>query len=827
VYSDFESIIEPIWNAKKEIYENVHTPCGFGTNLVNSLGESLRYRGYRGKDCMEQFFKHLDELASRVSKISPKDMIITMEQQQEFKHSTRCWICRQKYKDNDIRVRDHDHISGLYRGSAHSKCNLKLRHSNEIAVVFHNLRGYDSHLIAKAYKSKSSIGVIANTDEKYMTMTIPVILEQEKYPWKFKFIDSLQFLGTSLDKLVKNLEGKLPHLKSVYPEHYELLSRKGVYPYEYMNSFDRFDEEKLPRIDDFKSSLDGYKGIKYEDYYHAQNVWRELEIANLGEYHDLYLKTDVMLLTDVFEGFRSLALKHYELDPCRYITAPSLSWDALLKKTLVSLELISDPDVYMFLESGIRGGVSTCGSKRYAKANNPYLKYYDPKLPNSYIMYLDANNLYGWAMLQKLPTHGFVMMDVEEDCMLIDTINDIQAIMKHDEGYIAEVDLEYPEHLHDQHNDFPVAPECMLPPAYSEYMTELVKENGISECKVPKLIPNLRNKQKYVLHRDALKTYLNLGLKLTKVHRILKFKESRWMKPYIDLNTSLRTEATSEFEKDFYKLMNVSVFGKSMENVRNRIEVQLHTDEKILLKRIANPRFKCTKEFNDELSAVTLRKTTVTLNKPIYTGQAILDISKTLMYDYYYNHLQKKYPDVRLLYTDTDSLVIHIETKDFYKEMDTVWYDTSNYDKDHPRYNTINKKVPGLMKDEGGGRPMSQFVAVRAKSYSALYEDHFKGTCKGEKCEDVDKCKAVKKHKGVKKYVVEDWNFDKYKTTLFTGKDGEPCRMNLLQQKGHQIMNRTIIKKSVSAFDDKRFYTDPINSFAHDHWRTRNLIQTV
>lgn len=282
---------------------------------------------------------------------------------------------------------------------------------------------------------------------------------------KLDFIDSFQFLSTSLEKLVSNLatEGseKFTHLQhyiekehpGLIEEKLGLLMRKGVYPYEYMESVEKFDETHLPDRLDFYSSIDE-RGISEADYNHAQSVWRTFQMSTLGDYHDLYMETDFILLTDVFENFRKLCLNIYGLDPANFYTAPGLAWQAALKMTAVHLELFTDPDMHLFIERGLRGGISMI-SQRYAKANNPYVEDYNESQPNNYLMYLDANNLYGWSMSQSLPTHGFRWLTRQE----IDSL-DIQHIDENaDEGYILSVDLDYPVELHDTHSDYPLAPE--------------------------------------------------------------------------------------------------------------------------------------------------------------------------------------------------------------------------------------------------------------------------------------------------------------------------------------------------------------------------------
>ena len=251
-------------------------------------------------------------------------------------------------------------------------------------------------------------------------------------------------------------------------------------------------------------------------------------------------------------------------------------------------------------------------------------------------MYLDANNLYGCAMSEKLPTHGFKWLAGGEMEKLFNN-RVIQVWEK--TPCILEVDLEYPENLHDLHNDYPFCPE------------KVKCKNGVE-----KLIPNLNDKTKYIIHYKNLIQCLRAGMKLKKIHRGIKFVESEWMKPYIDKNTNLRAKAKNNFEKDFFKLMNNSVFGKTMENIRNRVDVKLVNTKEKLRKLAAKPNFKGRKIFNENLVSVHMKKTSLTMNKPIYLGMCILDLSKTIMYDFHYNYIKLKYGDkAKLLFTDTDS----------------------------------------------------------------------------------------------------------------------------------------------------------------------------
>ena len=282
----------------------------------------------------------------------------------------------------------------------------------------------------------------------------------------------------------------------------------------------------------------------------------------MGEYYDLYVSTDVLLLADVFENFRKVCQEKYGLDPAHYYSAPGLSWDAVLKKTGVELELLTDLDMHLFIERGMRGGISMVG-KRYAKANNPLVEGYYTDEPTNYITYLDANNLYGWAMSMHLPKSGFHwkrVMPTEEQIM--------KTKWNAKKGWTLEVDLEYPEYLQDAHNGYSLAPEkrATEPWKMSEYQLRLMADLGLEPQKTEKLVLTLEDKNNYVVHYKNLQFYLSQGMRLKTVHRVTEFDQEPWMEPYIRMNTEFRKQAKSDFETDFYKLMNNSVFGNKWQD---------------------------------------------------------------------------------------------------------------------------------------------------------------------------------------------------------------------------------------------------------------------
>ena len=591
-------------------------------------------------------------------------------------------------------------------------------------------------------------------------------------------------LSQSIDKVSK-INNKISHdeLIKKFPNTYQLcnndlnkfevLLRKGVYPYEYMASWKRFKEESLPDKESFYSELNK-EGISDEHYAHAKKVWDTLNIKNLGEYHDLYVQSDTALLADVFESFRDKCIEIYELDPARFLSAPGLAWQACLKKSQVKLELLTDNDMLLMFEEGIRGGMFQA-TYRYAKTNNKYMNNHDKNNESSYLEYLDANNLYGWAMSQKLPARNFKWIEKGD----ISKFNEA-FIKNYDEnsykGYILEVDVKYPEKIHMLHSDLAFLPERMK----------------INKC--TKLTCTIQNKENYVIHIRALKQAINHRLELTKVHRIIEFDQEAWLKPYIDMNTDLRKQAKNDFEKDFFKLMNNSVFGKTMENLRNHTDIKIVITDKRRSILASEPNYHSTKYISKDLLIMEMKKTEVKMSKPIYLGQAILDLSKTLIYEFWYDYIKPKYGDkARLCYMDTDSFVMNIKTEDFYKDIANDverWFDTSNCNKKDNRLLPIgkNKKVIGLFKDEFGGKSIVEFCALRAKAYAYKLDD------------DTE----MKNAKGTKKYIVKrEIIFKNYKDSLFNNEVTIRSQQRF-RSYNHKVYTEEVNKIALSSNDDKR-----------------------
>ena len=815
IYADFESILKPLEGCDPDPNKSYtkkyqkHEPVSFDY-YIKSFNESVYKSTQRiyikeneeDPDPIDVFINWLEEDVKIISELGNEKMVITAEEEEEFKQASNCWICGRLLNLED-RVRDHCHFTGRYRGAAHNRCNLKYRKPNNISVFFHNLRGYDSHLfIKKLGVTAGAIDCIPDNKENYISFSKTIKTGEYKNKngetkdkfFKIVFKDSLKFMASSLDALVNNLpKDAFKNLNKYYtPGEVKLLKQKGFYPYDYMDDIEKLKDTKPPPQKAFFSILKG-KGINKNNYEHVLRVWKTLKIKTLKDYLELYNKTDVLLLADVFENFRDICLKNYGLDPVYYYTAPGLAWDAMLKMTGVNLELLSNVDMLLMIEKGIRGGISII-SNRYGKANNKYMKDYDKKELSKYLMYVDANNLYGAAMSEKLPVHSFEWMTNKE----IENLFNNQIVQVWEKTpCILEVDLIYPEELHDLHNDYPLCPERV-------------------ECDhgVKKLIPNLRHKNNYVIHYKNLMQCLRLGMKLKKIHQGIKFIESDFLKPYIDKNTNLRALAKNNFEKDFFKLMNNSVFGKTMENIRNRVNIKLVDMGEKFKKLAAKPNYENRIIFNENLVSVHMKKTSLTMNKPVYLGMCILDLSKIIMFDFHYKYIKPKYGNkAKLLFTDTDSFLYEIQTEDFYKDISgdvKDRFDTSDYPEGHPSGipTGINKKVLGMFKDEAAGKIINEFVGLRAKLYS--YK--------------MDEGKENKRCKGIKKAVVErSIRHEDYKTCLQTGKE-QLRKQNIIRSYEHVLYTEEVNKIALSSADDKRYLLkDSYDTLAWGHHKIREL----
>ena len=808
-----------------------HDPIAAGLLLMDQ-GTPIEYKVFHGRDCMKQMIERCREFAY------VQDFPNVVDDKR-FKEAKECYKCHTTVRKL---VRDHDHLTGEYRGAACWDCNLQMQKPTFIPFYAHNAVHYDNHHLIRALKAFESLNVIAKDTQHYTIIKAKLIKKKGFLTMELRFQDSMNLMSTSLNNWVKSqsslpisesLNGDGSHRELPFPHEYiaidrfketslppieaftvdekeckpedYVLARKAwtkyrcrtLYDYlmifsktDYMSQklpfcynyirLDRLSETKLPTIEDFHDQLDDV-ACTPEKYAMARLVWDKFGCNTLGAFLDDYLRADVLQLADCVWSFRQASLNAYGLDPAWYPTTPGLSLDAMLKMNTYNIELMPCPDMYNFKQRGIRGGISQVCRKKYMKPNNPLVPGYNPSLPHTWGLYLDANNLYGKAMTMYLPTGGFKWEDNPPDW------HDIGS--EADRGYTYCVDLEYPEHLHDFFRDLPPCPIAMCPPG----------------SKVPKLLSTLEKKEGYVIHYQLLKLVTDLGVKVTKVHNAISYNQAPWFKNYIDFNSSKRAKAADECLQDFFKLLNNALFGKSMEDTRKYEEFHLVTCKKQLNKLARKAKLKKMMIIDDDLSVVHMHQKKVLYNKPIFCGQAILDLSKMIMYDFHYNVMKKKYGDkIALCYMDTDSLIYEIETEDLYKDLESMkeHFDFSNYDKKHALYSTDNKKVPGKFKDENAGTPITEAIFLRSKVYDI---------------QTLNPKKDKRKAKGVKKHTTAHClSSNDYRDSLLLNKDISVLQ-RLFRAVKHQLHTIEQRRKALSNYDDKVICFNGIDCYPYGH----------
>lgn len=465
----------------------------------------------------------------------------------------------------------------------------------------------------------------------------------------------------------------------------------------------------------------------------------------------------------------------------------------------------------LLIERGIRGGVSNV-FKRHAVANNQYLNSYDPKMDSSFIVYLDCNNLYGMSLSLPLPINGFRWCDIN----ILEDIDWINIDENSDKGYIIECDLNYPKELHELHDNFPLAPEKLTiqNEFLSDYQHDIInflKNNQHKRVPTEKLLTTLYDKKNYVIHSSVLKFYLENGLKLIRIHKGIEFSQKAWLRPYIELNTTLRQQSKNDFEKNFYKLMSNAVFGKSIEQKRSHRDIKIALTPNQAKIWIKKPHFKKFSIIDENKVIIEMNKTKVFLDRPIFIGFSCLDLSKCHMYKLFYSLFKRIYDNkCSLLMSDTDSLLMEIKTKDIFKDfaLYSDMLDLSDYPNDHfsGLKSDINKKVIGVLKDEMNGKLIDEFIGIKSKMYSIKFGESSKLVAKG-----------------VQKQVLKNYiDHENYRNCLFQ-KNLTYAKMRSIRSKDHQIKTLEQWKLVFTPLNDKRFYIDAINSLSFGHFRINDI----
>lgn len=771
--------------------------------------------------------------------------------------------------------------------AAHTSCIKKYgRKPRMIPVLFHNGCGYDFHLVLKALPvGWRPCNFIPNGAEKVLTFSISRKFKlpsytktkyvgtgrifsngsEERLPQtetiepgnvdiQFMFVDSIRLMTTggsdsslssfmdSLSKREKTDKDAYKYMKLYFGEEdAEFLKQKNPYPYEFVKEDSSLDTpiDKITK-DNFNSKLTD-KQISDKEFEFFKTATSRMHCKTLRDYHNVYLAVDVLALADVVCAFRKISYERFGIDPLYFFTLASYTKQAMFKSLGVKLPLITNANIYRMLENNKRGGMSGI-MKRYARANNKYMKpltitrngkeetiEYDPSKPSTFLIDLDMNALYTHTMSGLLPDTAPEQISekgfIEENIMGLDENGE--------DCYFLLIDGYFPPECHDKLNDYTPMPVHKITD-YAELSSRSVEMNeayGAKQFKTRKLCNTLEKRERYLVHFRHLKLSIRLGFKVTKVHKVFKCHQSKWMAHFMEENTRQRMIAAGmgdDFLVAFYKAICNIMYGKMIECCRNRDSVTVRCTErktkygnasavKSIIRSLALlPTDKQNLHvLNDNFVAVQKIKPVVTLNMPEHVGFGILEISKVIMYEFYYDVLQNMYGDkMQLLFTDTDSLMIEVETEDFYEDMKKMGldkFDCSSFPKDHRLFSNENRKIAGKMKLEHAGEQIVEFIGLRPKMYSMIFDS--------DNCDGAPRCDM--RAKGVSHVARKHITHEKYYNTLMDFNAPLPvCESFALRSKNHTIQMVRDIKIALAANDDKRYILeDGIHTRAHGHWR--------
>ena len=754
--------------------------------------------------------KKIAELAQRY-----KNLLWSHRLQDIYSKETKCYLCCQPFIPGHSllkKVRDHCHYSvpnwnalencyeSHYLGAAHAKCNLNRKCSPQIPVYVHNFMSYDSNFLIKNLKEVEklqNLKAVPYNSNKLRTLSL----------FNFQFLDSYQIMNASLSQLTNDLvqsQHSWPILKQVdfcsSNNHLNLLLRKSIYPYEWVTSVEQLRNYKtLPPREAFYSKL-SQKNISREDYNHGLKMYSLFNCQNMLDYTELYCKLDTLLLAEIVMTFRKLMHDHFQLWVENYISIPQLAFDAFLLKNKQPLILCSDPTMIQMFESNIRGGVSF--------VNNRHTKMIPGETE---IMYVDANNLYGFAQCLPLPVGGYAWLDASS--FPLKKISDMS--LHQPVGYIFEVDLKIPSNLHEMLDDLPLAPvqKIITFKELSEYskhvQIQLFGKKKASHYITQKLVTSHQKKERYVVHYMNLQFYLRMGCQVTKVHQVIQFHQTPFLKEHITKLSQLRAQTNSKFKQLLYKLMANSLYGKFIQNCRKFLSIKLCKSASMLTRYVSDPKFHSLITIDDETSLILMKKKSVKLDKLYAVGFSILELSKLHMYQLWYDYIKIRLPplSVELILTDTDSFIIKLINISKHK---ALWLikeimDFSNFPKNHPFYNECHKKVPGYLKDEYPMDTIHECVAVKSKCYYLKFWNNATQVCKG-----------------ISKHVSNNFPIEFYLSCVYTPNAKIRETMFSIRSKSHTVSTMAITKFCMTSGDDKRFQTCHLHSVAYGHTNQTN-----
>ena len=800
MYCDFESILKKTEDEKYPD-KRQHELSSYCYNLVcRERPVFNRFKLYRGDgniSVIDHFLIDVKNILEYIKDCKKKFYalpILTDEELKRHNKMKKCEFCNVKFDNIIKRIQHHNHVSGNFIATICQSCNSKIRTDCTLYITFHYLRGYDIHYIISKlndYFQDSNINILGHNSSSIFHVGIQN---------NSKIIDSHEYIKGSLKTLSENLKDEdiiyTRDLVNKYGHEYLI---KDIFPFRYIDDFSKYNGNAFPDIEYF-DNVDKETYNKYRKFYYSN-------FNTLGEYSDYYLQKDVRLLSDCMESYRGLFMNKYGTEIFLHYCINSLTWEVMKKWCPVQIKILDNYKIYSAFESMVRGGLCDISSIRYACANNKYMKSYDRNEQSSYIMHFDINSMYGDIMrAYPLPYDEFTFLTNEE-------INDFN-IWDHDinseYGYILNIDIsDIDIKYHDYYNDLPLCPvkTKILKKHLSDYQKQILKDKPFISTE--KLICDFNEKKNYTLHYLTLQFYLKMpGFKIKDINYIIKFKQAKFMKDYIEYNHKNRIEAENENDKLIFKLMINSCFGRTLLNkmkYSSNIKIFNDDDYEKVIKIVSSDKFKDYETLDEHNALINIEKNCIKLDSPSYIGAVILDLSKIIFYDNFYK-LKKRYGDnISLMYYDTDSYLCHIKTHDVYKDMSEMnIFDMSCYNPDFKYYKQGRYEM-GLLKDENVSKndtvynsQIVEAVALKSKLYGYRKEN--------------DKIK----YKGIK----NELNFQALKNAVF---DNEIIKSEFytIKAKNHKIYSYTD-HKTLMSYTDKRYLYNPVMSYAYGNYMINN-----
>ena len=838
-YADSESKLLPNIDETNPQILHTHKMVSFGYVILNGVtGQMLTYKRLFGEDVSKdvvptlryEFQKYHDQFVAQEHPIK-----MTSADHKKAKETTHCKHCNVQLtfgkKAGTLAVNHHDHtkagkiaidsngeeivLEGNFIDRICSRCNtLLVNKRRSLNIFMHNGGGYDFNLFLKDIekKKKENVFILPKQASKYYTFSIGNLV----------FKDTINFLPFSLDKMVESLRKDDPNFKLTITHKIleqlgyskELIEKtvgKGSFPYEAINSLDIFNLEGVPPRHMFDSSLTG--PISDEKYEHVKEIYKDPKINTVKDLHDLYLACDVGIICDCFQYFRKFSNETWELDPTNYITSASMYLDAALKESNQELDLISDPNLYEVLEKSICGGFVSV-VKRKAFANNVDMgDLYDPAKPDSHLLLLDFNGLYAGIQQEKLPTGSFNLMSDSDTKVFEKKLLNNEVVFDGDTAYWVECDIEIPDNTAIKTDDLPLSMYVADNIRGSDYMN--AKLRGKPRPNGAKLVATHLPVKKGSYHIKWLSLLVELGLKVTKLHRVWSFKQSAFLKSYVTKNINLRAKEKNELLRTMLKLASNAPYGKLLEQKRKRTTKSTFVETAQQVRQhCKSPFYKSLRRLGNNRCIIERYVEQILLDVPIYVGNTILQLSKHQFWEFYYLVLKPHFGDnVQILYCDTDSMMLQIfvdkgtSLKDLLeKSVLKDWVDRSNLKNEALRDNKF-KGQSGKLKSETADDCIVSAFMLKPKLYSIQ-------TLTGRKVAN----------KGVNMKNIEPVPHELFRQAVDDPSISAKRPQTNIRKVDEDMCTVRYEKETINTFENKRFWLDSNTSYAYGHPAIRNMV---